>query len=53
MKKREEAVPGLLWSEAAQRLLVWVGIGLALLCGYLWQWPGDGRFGIGFAAGFF
>ena len=39
-------------SKRLSGLLFWPGVGLALLCGYLWQRPGDGRFGIGFAAGF-
>lgn len=33
-------------------LLFWPGVGLAIFCGYLWEWTGNGRFGIGVAAGF-
>lgn len=33
-------------------LLFWPGFLLALLSGCLWQWSGDARFAIGFAAGF-
>lgn len=33
-------------------LLFWPGVGLAIFCGYFWEWTGNGRFGIGVAAGF-
>lgn len=52
MKKRRKMSLDCFGSKRLSNMLYWPGIGLMLLCGYLWQWSGNGRFGIGFAAGF-
>lgn len=52
MKKRGKMSLDCFGSKRLSDLLCWPGIGLMLLSGYLWHWSGNGRFGIGFAAGF-
>lgn len=51
MRKHREMSLDCFGAKRLSDLLFWPGFGLALLSGYLWQWSGNGRFGIGFAAG--
>lgn len=52
MKKHKKMPLDCFGSKRLSDRLFWPGLGILALCGYLWQWSGDGRFGFGFALGF-
>ena len=51
MKNRKKLSLDCFGAKRLSDVLYWLGFGFMLLCGYLWNWSGDGRFGIGLAVG--